>query len=67
MPRVTGYHDLKGTKGKYAELEARMRASVRPLTPEERRQQRISFAYDMGGRQGGLTREQVAKIIDENG
>ena len=37
----------------------------RPLTPEERREQRISFAMGMLGKKNTMTRDEVRKLAEE--
>ena len=47
------------------ETKLRERAQERlPLSADQRREQRINFVYGMVGNRSGISREQVAEIID---
>lgn len=46
-------------------LEELRRAAGRPMTPEERRQQMISFVMGTMGSDSTITRKEVAELLDK--
>ncbi len=46
-------------------LEALRKAAGRPMTPEERRQQMISFVMGTMGSDSTITRKEVAELLDK--
>lgn len=46
-------------------LEELRKAAVRPMTPEERRQQMISFVMGTVGGDSTITRKEVAELLDK--
>ena len=67
MPESGTPPSLIPSNGEYARFDEILReAAKRPMTLQERREQEVSFVYGMGGRQCGLTREQVAELLKEH-
>lgn len=54
---------LEGAKGDPRVLEALEKAAARPMTPEERHQQKVSFILGTMGGDSTITREKVEEIL----
>ena len=59
--------DPEGEMGNNIDLDALKRAATRPMTPEERHQQRVSFIVGTMGSDSTLSREDVERILEEQG
>lgn len=59
--------DQEGEKGNKSVLDALKRAANRPMTPEERHQQKVSFIVGTMGSDSAITREDVHRILEEQG
>lgn len=54
---------LESAKGDPRVLEALEKAAARPMTPEERHQQKVSFILGTMGGDSTITREKVEEIL----